>query len=106
MSEFVGSYVFGAVYNLFAADQLYPVNYAQTYKIQLFVFDNRTIPEMSKVPLKRTINQTLIQETVASLVPFAKAMVNINLAHVTDYPTFAGIVGHATTTLIDPLIQR
>src|SRR5213080_870395 len=45
MSQFVGSYVFGAVYNLFAADQLYPVNYAQTYNIQLFVFDNRTQTE-------------------------------------------------------------
>src|SRR2546428_480423 len=54
MSEFVGSYVFGAVYDLFAADQLYPVNYTQTYKIQLFVVDNRTLPEMSNVPLKRT----------------------------------------------------
>jgi len=106
MSEFVGSYVFGAVYNLFAADQLYPVNYAQTYKIQLFVFDNRTLPEMSKVPLKRTINQTLIQETVASLVPFAKATVNINFANVTDYPALAGIVANATTNLVDPLSQR
>ena len=106
MSEFVGSYVFGAVYNLFAADQLYPVNYAQTYKIQLFVFDNRTLPEMLKVPLKRTINQTLIQKTVASLVPFAKATVNINFANVTDYPALAGIVANATTNLVDPLSRR
>ena len=106
MSEFVGSYVFGAVYDLFAADQLYPVNYTQTYKIQLFVVDNRTLPEMSKVPLKRTINQTLIQETVASLVPFAKATVNINFANITDYPVLARMVANATTNLKDPLSQR
>src|SRR5438874_11047561 len=30
MSKFVGSYVYGAVNNLFAPDQLYPVNYSRT----------------------------------------------------------------------------
>lgn len=106
MSEFVGSYVFGAVYNLFAADQLYPVNYAQTYKVQLFVFDNRTLSEMSSIPLKRTINQTLIQQTLASLVPFAKVSVIIKFSNVTNYPNLARIVDNATTSLTDPLSRR
>src|SRR5207247_288378 len=77
MSQFVGSYVFGAVYNLFAADQLYPVNYSQSYNIQLFVFDNRTLTEKLALPLSRTINQTRIQETLASLVPFARVTVKV-----------------------------
>jgi len=106
LSEFVGSYVFGAVYNLFAADQLYPVNYAQSYKIQLFVFDNRTLLEKSALPLNRTINQTRIQETLASLVPFARVTVNVNPANITDYPGLAAIVANATTKLIDPSIHR
>src|SRR5437773_1601527 len=106
MSEFVGSYVFGAVYNLFAADQLYPVNYSQSYNIQLFVFDNRTLTEKLALPLSRTINQTRIQETLASLVPFARVTVKVNPADITDYPGLAGIVANATTKLIDPSIQR
>jgi hypothetical protein len=106
MSEFIGSYVFGAVYNLFAADQLYPVNYAQTYHIQLFVFEDRTISEQSSLPLVRTINQTLIQDTLASLIPFAKVTVTVKLADITDYPALAAIVANATTSLIDPSIQR
>ena len=106
MSQFVGSYVFGAVYNLFAADQLYPVNYSQSYNIQLFVFDNRTLTEKFALPLSRTINQTRIQETLASLVPFARVTVKVNPAVITDYPGLAGIVANATTKLIDPSIQR
>src|SRR5881296_1018494 len=106
MSQFVGSYVFGAVYNLFAADQLYPVNYSQSYNIQLFVFDNRTLTEKLALPLSRTINQTRIQETMASLVPFARVTVKVNPADITDYPGLAGIVANATTKLIDPSIQR
>jgi len=106
MSQFVGSYVFGAVYNLFAADQLYPVNYSQSYNIQLFVFDNRTLTEKLALPLSRTINQTRIQETMASLVPFARVTVKVNPANITDYPGLAGIVANATTKLIDPSIQR
>jgi hypothetical protein len=104
-SQFVGSYLFGALYNLFAADQLYPVNYAPAYKVQLFVLDNRTLPEMSKVPLKSTINQTLIQKTLASLVPYAKVTVNVNFANITSYPALARIVANATTNLRDPLSQ-
>src|SRR5881296_928783 len=106
MSQFVGSYVFGAVYNLFAADQLYPVNYSQGYNIQLFVFDNRTLTEKLALPLSRAINQTRIQETLASLVPFARVTVKVNPADITDYPGLAGIVANATTKLVDPSIQR
>ncbi len=106
MSEFIGSYVFGAVYNLFAADQLYPVNYTQSYNVQLFVFDNRSLSEKSALPLDRTINQTRIQETLASLVPFAKVTVKVNPANITDYPGLAGIIANATTKLIDPSIHR
>jgi hypothetical protein len=106
MSEFVGSYVFGAVYNLFAADQLYPVNYSQNYNIQLFVFDNRTQTEKSSLSLDKTINQTLIQETLASLVPFAKLTVNVHLSDITAYPALAAIVANATTHLVDPSINR
>src|SRR5439155_1357334 len=71
MSKFVGSYVYGAVNNLFAPDQLYPVNYSQNYNLQLFVLDNRTAAEMSQGPqLTATINETMIQQNLASLVPF------------------------------------
>ena len=105
-SQFIGSYVYGAVYNLFAADQLYPVNYSQTYNIQLFVLDNRTTLEKSQLPLAKTINESLIQETVSSLVPYATVSVNLHLSDINDYPALAAVVANATTNLIDPSINR
>src|SRR3989441_7602747 len=110
MSKFVGSYVYGAVNNLFAPDQLYPVNYAQNYNVQLFVLDNRTSAEQVQGPrLEATINQSLIQESLASLVPFVGATgvtVNIRYADVRDYPGLAAIMANATTTLTDPISGR
>ncbi|HVH14243.1 MAG TPA: hypothetical protein VNA15_00805 [Candidatus Angelobacter sp.] len=107
MSKFIGSYVYGAVNNLFAPDQLYPVNYSQNYNLQLFVLDNRTAAEKSQGPkLAATINQNMIQENLASLVPFARVTVNIRYANVTDYSGLAAIMAHATTTLKDPISRR
>ncbi len=106
-SKFIGSYITGAVNNLFAPDQLYPVNYAQNYNLQLFVIDNRTTAEKSQGPkLTATINETMIQENLASLVPFAGVAVHINYANVTDYPRLAAIMANATTRIIDPVSGR
>src|SRR5207247_8032134 len=104
--KLVVTYVFVTVYNLISTDQHYPLNYSQIYNIQLFVFDNRTLTEKLALPLSRTINQTRIQETLASLVPFARVTVKVNPADITAYPGLAGIVANATTKLIDPSIQR
>ena len=107
MSKFIGSYVYGAVNNLFAPDQLYPVNYAQNYNVQLFVLDNRTTAEKLQGPkLSSTINETMVQENLASLVPFAGVTVKINYANVTDYPGLAAIMANATTALRDPVSGR
>src|SRR6266436_7328736 len=107
MSKFVGSYVYGAVNNLFAPDQLYPVNYAQNYNVQLFVLDNRTTTEKLQGPkLTATINETMIQENLASLVPFASVTIGVNYSNVTAYPELAAIVANATTNLRDPLSGR
>src|SRR6266705_3012741 len=105
--HFIGSYVYGAVNNLFAPDQLYPVNYAQNYNVQLFVLDNRTTAEKLQGPkLSSTINETMVQENLASLVPFAGVTVKINYANVTDYPGLAAIIVNATTALRDPVSGR
>src|SRR5438128_3142097 len=110
MSKFIGAYVNGAVNNLFAPDQLYPVNYSQNYNVKLFVIDNRTSAEQVQGPrLEATINQSLIQESLASLVPFVGATgvtVNIRYADVRDYPGLAAIMANATTTLTDPISGR
>jgi hypothetical protein len=107
MSKFIGAYVNGAVNNLFAPDQLYPVNYAQNYNVQLFVIDNRTSGEQAQGPkLKTTINQAEIRQNLASLVPFGTVSINVNYYNVSAFPGLAAIVANATTSLKDPLSGR
>ena len=107
MSKFIGAYVNGAVNNLFAPDQLYPVNYSSNYNVQLFVIDNRTSAEQAKGPkLQATINKTRIQQNLESLVPFATVTINIVYYNVTAFPGLAGIVANATTSLKDPASGR
>jgi hypothetical protein len=107
MSKFIGAYVNGAVNNLFAPDQLYPVNYAQNYNVQLFVIDNRTSTEQAQGPrLPATINQTRIQQNLAGLVPFARVTINIGYYNVSAFPGLAAIIANATTNLRDPASGR
>src|SRR3989454_7379469 len=105
-AEFVNDYIFGAVYNLFSADQLYPVTYAQSYKFQLFVFDNRTNAEKAKGPkISTTLNTTMVQNQLASLLPFATVTVSAKFSDITAYPQLAAVVANATTKVKDPALS-
>jgi hypothetical protein len=107
MSKFIGAYVNGAVNNLFAPDQLYPVNYASNYNIQLFVIDNRTSAEQAQRPkLQATINQAGIQQNLASLVPFATVTIGVNYYNVSAFSGLAAVIANATTSLRDPASGR
>ncbi len=106
-SKFIDSYVFGAVNNLFAADQLYPVNYSQKYSFQLFVFDNRTDTEKTAGPnLTTTLNRAYVQSQLAALLPFANVTVSLKIADVNNYPNLARIMSNATTKVRDPASGR
>jgi hypothetical protein len=105
-AEFVNDYISGAVYNIFAADQLYPVTYAQRYNFQLFVFDNRTDAEKAKGPkISTTLNTTIVQSQLASLLPFATVTVAAKFSNITAYPQLAAIVANATTNIKDPALS-
>ncbi len=105
-AEFINDYIAGAVYNLFAADQLYPVSYAQNYHFHLFVFDNRTRAEKSKGPkISTTLNTTMVQAELANLLPFATVTVSAKFSNVTDYPQLAAVVANATTKVKDPALS-
>jgi hypothetical protein len=105
-AEFINDYIAGAVDNLFAADQLYPVTYAQNYNFQLFVFDNRTAAEKAKGPkLSATLNPNMVQSELAGLLPFAKVTVTAKFSNITAYPQLAAVVANATTKVKDPALS-
>jgi hypothetical protein len=105
-SEFINDYISGAVNNLFAPDQLYPVSYSQTYNFHLFVFDNRTDLEKSHGPiLTKTLNTTRVQQQLQALLPFATVKVTANFFNITKYPALAAVVANATTKVKDPILS-
>jgi hypothetical protein len=105
-SEFINDYISGAVNNVFAADQLYPVSYSQTYNFQLLVFDNRTDLEESRGPLiTKTLDTTKVQQQLQALLPFATVKVTANFFNITKYPALAAVVANATTKVKDPILS-
>jgi hypothetical protein len=103
----MASYVAGVVDDLFAADQLYPVNYSQNYTFQIFVIDNRTQAEKISGPrISTTFNSSYVQGQLAGLLSFAHVTVNPKYLNVTDNPELAHVIANATTTIKDPMSGR
>src|SRR5713226_9758839 len=105
-AEFINDYIAVAVNILFDANQLYSVIYAQNYHIHLFGFDNRTGAEKAKGPkLSATLNPTVVQSQLASLLPFATVTVTAKFSDITAYPQLAAVVANATTKVKDPALS-
>jgi hypothetical protein len=82
-TQYLADYIAGAVYNLFAPDFIYPLNYAQTYRLKIFVFDNQTD---STLPINATLDRNEIKTQVSSLLPFAKVQVETQFFRLSDKP--------------------
>jgi len=94
LNQYVSSYVFGAVYNLFTPDFIYPINYAKEYRIKIEAIDNRT--SQNQPPLEKTINTTLIKSELQKLLSFSKVDVEAKFSKVTDYPELMRIIIDST----------
>ncbi len=101
-TQYIADYVAGAVYNLFAPDQLYPVDYSAKYVFHLFVFDARNLTEIGNGPaIASTVNLPMIKSQIAGLVPFANVTVIPKFATLASSPSLARVVNNATTTTFD-----
>lgn len=94
LNQYVSSYVYGAVYNLFTPDFIYPINYAKEYRIKIMAIDNRTL--QNQPPLEKTINATLIKSELQKLLSFSKVEVEAKFSKVTDYPELMRIIIDST----------
>ena len=94
LNQYLSDYIYGVVYNLFAPDLIYPLNFSKKYVIDVLVLDNRSVD--AKPNLQLTVNQKLIKESLKSLVPFAEVEVKVRFAKLKDYPTFEKIVLEST----------
>jgi len=90
LNQYISSYVFGAVYNLFTPDFIYQINYAKEYRIKIMAFDNRT--SQSQPPLEKTIDTNLIKSELQKLLSFSKVEVEAKFSKATDYPGLMQII--------------
>jgi len=90
LNQYVSSYVYGVVYNLFTPDFVYPINYAKEYRIKIVAFDNRT--QQHQPPLEKTINTNLIKSELQRLLSFSKVEVETKFSKVSDYPELLKII--------------
>ncbi len=105
-SQFISDYVAGAVFNLFAPDPVYPVNYSSSYNFHLFIFDARNATEKSAGPnLAKAANLARVQNELERLVPYANVTVKPKYANITDYPGLNTVVTRAKTTINDPAVN-
>jgi hypothetical protein len=93
LNQFLADYTSGAVYNLFAPDFVYPINYASTYKIKIVVFDNRT--DSADPPITETFDQATAVKQWQALVPWANVTAETKFVRVSDYPELQRIIINA-----------
>jgi hypothetical protein len=89
LTQYLADFITGAVDNLFAPDFIYPLNYAQTYRLKIFVFDNRTD---STTPIQSTLDTNEIRTQISSLLPFAKVQVETRFLKLSDNPDLFKVV--------------
>jgi hypothetical protein len=94
LTQYIGDYVTGAVYNIFVPDFIYPLNYAQTYRLKIFVLDNRSTPLPT---IESALDPSEIRAQLSSLVPFANVEVEVKFLRLADYPDLFSVVKSATS---------
>lgn len=94
INQYISDYTYGAVYNLFAPDLIYPINLAEKYTIKILTIDNRT---KADPPIEQTVNTDEIQHQLQKLLPFANVTVELRHTQLSDNPDLQKIVKEATT---------
>lgn len=90
LNQFLADYVWGAVYNLFTPDFVYPINYASSYKIKVVVVDNRT--DTTDPPITRTFDEKAAVKELQTLAPWAQVTAETKYVRVSDYPELQKII--------------
>lgn len=94
LNQYVADYIYGAVYNLFAPDLVYPLNMADKYRVDVLILDNRS--QGSEPSLENTLDAEKVKEELQEVLPFAEVEVEARFRKLQDYPELADIVKNST----------
>jgi hypothetical protein len=90
LNQFLADYLYGAVYNLFTPDFVYPINYASSYNLKVVVVDNRT--DTIDPSITRTFDEEVAIEELQPLVPWADVSAETQYIDINDYPELEQII--------------
>ncbi|MEM2963930.1 MAG: hypothetical protein QXE22_00550 [Candidatus Bathyarchaeia archaeon] len=94
LNQYISDYVYGAVYNLFAPDLIYPLNLAEKYRVDILVLDNRS--KESEPALNRTLNSDKVKEELGELLSFAEVEVEVRFKSLREYPELETLIRNCT----------
>lgn len=94
LTQYLADYISGAVYNIFLPDFVYPLNYARTYRVKIFVIDNRT---SGQPPIQKTVDPDEIKAQLSSLLPFANVEVDVQFSSLSEDDGLFRTVATATS---------
>ncbi len=94
LTQYIADYVFGALYNVFLPDFVYPLNYARTYRVNIFVIDNRSYRHPT---IQSTLDIDEVRKQLSSLLSFATVEVDAQYLDLPDFIDFSRVVRSATS---------
>lgn len=93
LNQYLADYVWGAVYNLFAPDFVYPINFSSEYKVKVLIIDNRT--DTADPPITKTFDPDAAAKELQVLVPWGRVTAEARYVRVADYPELAGVIANS-----------
>ncbi|MEM1507775.1 MAG: hypothetical protein QXU02_00495 [Candidatus Bathyarchaeia archaeon] len=86
LTELVADHIWEFIYNLAAPDFVYDPPWSMRFTIKIHVIDCRNETERAAIPIKETVNLTLIEEALKDLLPLSEVNVEAAFLNVTDLP--------------------
>ncbi|MEM1581543.1 MAG: hypothetical protein QXK89_03405 [Candidatus Bathyarchaeia archaeon] len=92
LTELLADHVWEFIYNLATPDFVYDPPWSEKFIVNIVIVDCRDELEKSVVPVKSTVNLTLIREVVSSLLPFSEVKVEIIFLNITSLPDLCTLI--------------
>jgi len=84
LTEYVADYIWQATANFVVPNFFYYPRYSPNYQIDIFILDDRSASEKSKVPIQGTVNKDAVAAAFQDLVPYSTVTVNLDFVQVSE----------------------
>lgn len=99
LTELLADHIREFVYNLAAPDFVYDPPWSERFVISVTVIDCRDLSEREIVPIRKTVNATLIEDVVSCLLPLSKIDVEVRFLDIADFPELGSLLKRYSSKL-------